>query len=334
MATSKVSAVSEKAKGSKAKAIGYHREGADASPVEGCPTMSEQLGAFQRFCELGGHEIGATFIEQEGDNSDSSIYARLRNWLRNSEKGSAVVVVSNLRCLASTKKQAIERVVDLSELGAEVVCLQKHKPDALADAVNEWLETQRGASRGKQVSSAMKARAVRGQGLGKPAYGYRIGPKRKFEVVPDEAAVVQQVYKMYLEQNAGIRRIARHLNEQNIPTRTGGKWSMVAVRDVLRNRTYIGTYIRFGMRVPDNHPPIISPSVFRQAQERMNSKGHSRAYVPPSAFLLSGLVFCGRCDNRMIGVTRHQAWTKKTDGTKRAATYRYYQCQSRTNQSV
>ena len=50
-------------------------------------------------------------------------------------------------------------------------------------------------------------------------------------------------------------------------------------------------------------------------------------------FLLSGMVECGHCGNRMIGATRRQAWRRK-DGTRSSGIYRYYQCQSRSNLGV
>ena len=36
----------------------------------------------------------------------------------------------------------------------------------------------------------------------------------------------------------------------------------------------------------------------------------------------------------MIGVSRRQSWKRQKDGSVAEASYRYYQCQSRTNQSV
>ena len=50
-------------------------------------------------------------------------------------------------------------------------------------------------------------------------------------------------------------------------------------------------------------------------------------------YLLSGIAFCDYCGNKMMGVTRHQRWTNK-NGDRNRKTYRYYQCQSRNNQSV
>ncbi|MXY88879.1 MAG: hypothetical protein F4Y92_08480, partial [Dehalococcoidia bacterium] len=104
-------------------------------------------------------------------------------------------------------------------------------------------------------------------------------------------------------------------------------------RDILRNRAYLGTYSRFGVRIPDSHRALVSPSDFRKVQENMAKRrkgGTGRSLQP---FLLSGLVFCGRCGNRMIGVSRRQHWTTRA-GEERKATYRYYQCESRTNQNT
>jgi site-specific DNA recombinase len=108
---------------------------------------------------------------------------------------------------------------------------------------------------------------------------------------------------------------------------------MVSVRDLLRNRVYLGTYTRFGVKVPGSHPALVSPEDFRRVQERLQSHhgGERERTVVP--FLLSGLVYCGRCGNRMIGVSRRQKWTTKA-GEQKSASYRYYQCESRTNQSA
>jgi hypothetical protein len=108
---------------------------------------------------------------------------------------------------------------------------------------------------------------------------------------------------------------------------------MVSVRDLLRNRTYLGTYSRFGVKVPDSHPPLVSPDDFRRVQERMQSRNNGSKKRSVQPFLLSGLAYCGRCQNRLIGVSRKQAWTTR-DGTEKQASYRYYQCESRTNQNA
>ena len=108
---------------------------------------------------------------------------------------------------------------------------------------------------------------------------------------------------------------------------------MGTIRDILRNLVYIGTYERFGLRLPGSHPPMISLQEFRQVQDRMQARSPMRRSSVQEPFLLSGLVYCSRCGNRMIGVTRRQSWHRK-DGRRMLGVYRYYQCQSRTNQSL
>jgi hypothetical protein len=140
------------------------------------------------------------------------------------------------------------------------------------------------------------------------------------------------MFRLYLQENMGIRLIAGQLNTDGIKTRRGGNWSMVSVRDLLKNRTYLGTYSRFGVKVPDSHPALVSAEDFRRVQERMqarNTGGRKRTVQP---YLLSGVAYCGRCRNRLIGVSRRQTWTTR-DGEEKKASYRYYQCESRTNQS-
>jgi len=169
--------------------------------------------------------------------------------------------------------------------------------------------------------------------LGRPPYGYKVGPRRRLELVPEEAVVVRYIFRMYLQEGLGIRLIARRLNEEGMRTRRGGNWSMVSIRDVLRNRVYLGTYSRFGVRVPGSHPALVSPDDFRAVQDRLNDRRNNYGKRHPSQFLLAGLVQCGHCGNKMIGVSRRQSWRKRS-GDQREGSYRYYQCESRTNQSV
>ncbi len=191
------------------------------------------------------------------------------------------------------------------------------------------------SSRGEQVRRAMAQRAVRGQVLGRPPFGYRVGAHRRLEVHPQEGEVVRLIFRLYVRQRLGLRRLAQHLNAQGLRTRTGKTWTVAAVRDVLRNRAYVGTYRRFGVRVPASHPPLISHEDFQRAQERLEQGGRGRRARggPEDPFPLAGLAFCGYCGGRMVGVRRRQAWHRR-DGTRQEGLYRYYQCGSRLNRSL
>ena len=109
----------------------------------------------------------------------------------------------------------------------------------------------------------MKQRALLGKGLGKPPYGYRNGINGNLEIVDEEAPVVELIFRLYTIRGIGLRLIAQELNGRGLKTRRGGQWNMVTLRDILKNTAYMGTYTRFGLRLPKSHPQIIESSVFR-----------------------------------------------------------------------
>jgi hypothetical protein len=302
------------------RAIGYFREtdGAGGS-------LAEQSQAFLEFCQANGYEAAAAFLDAPSDGSDLAGYHQLVDFLRHQgQRGFLLVAVPGLPTLGDDLPKAARHYFQLISLGVQVVTMADGS-DPAAELVEAWAREQRSKSLGERVRVAMRRRAVKGEVLGRPPYGYKVGPKRRLQIVPEEGAVVRYM---------GIRRIARRLNEGGLPTRRGGLWSMVTVRDILRNRAYVGTYNRFGVRVPASHPPLISPEDFRRVQERLDERRPSTTSRETAPFLLSGLVQCGYCGNKMIGVTRKQSWRRQSDNSLQRAQYRYYQCESRTNRSL
>src|SRR5215203_5018935 len=77
-------------------------------------------------------------------------------------------------------------------------------------------------------------------------YGYWVDPDRPRDpagVRPDEAkaAVVAEIFAMYLEQGASLFGVCRHLQERGIPAPRGGKiWSVATLRGILTNPVYTG----------------------------------------------------------------------------------------------
>lgn len=309
------------------KAIGYfHEQGG-----KGGQSLAEQSRAFLEFCRVNGYEATATFLDAAPQNGDRVGYRQLVDFLRQRpDRGFTVVVVPSLVSLGDDLRQVARRYFQLASMGVKVMSLEDDDvPTAL---LSLWTEKE-GERLGQKVQAAMRRKAVKGEVLGRPPFGYKVGPRRRLEIVPPEATVVRYIYRLYLRDGLGIRLIARRLNEENMRTRRGGLWSMVTVRDILRNRTYLGTYSRFGVRVPASHPPLISPDDFRRVQERLDSRRPELGKRQASLFLLSGLAYCGYCGNKMIGVSRRQRWQRR-DGSERGAEYRYYQCESRTNRSL
>jgi DNA invertase Pin-like site-specific DNA recombinase len=308
------------------KALGYFRQPQTARSGD---SIAHQNRAFLDYCESQGYEVASTFAEE---NDSGAGFAKLVDYLKRPEKGFVVVVAQSPAALADEPAGAAARCFQIERLGAKVQFVDE-EGDALG-VILAGLTAAQGETISEKVKSALRRKAVRGEVLGRPPYGYKVGSHNRLELVEEEAVVIRYIFRLYLHEGLGIRLIARRLNEEGLRTRRERPWSMVSIRDILRNRAYLGTYQRLGVRVPGTHPALVSPDDFRRVQERLSDRRTNYSPRNASAFLLSTLAYCGHCGNRMIGVSRRQAWRRRRDGSEQAASYRYYQCESRTNQGI
>ena len=309
------------------RAVGYFREAA-----RGGQTLAEQNKAFLDFCESQGFEVAGTFADAPSTNGHAPGFRQLVSFLRQRDHGFVVVVVLSIQSLGHDLRDAAVRIFQLEGLGAQVTPIAGGK-DAEAALMAAWTTDGSNGRLSDRVRAAMRRKAVKGEVLGRPPYGYKVGARRRLELVPEEAVVVRYIFRLYLHEDMGIRLIARRLNEEALKTRRGGNWSMVSIRDILRNRAYLGTYSRFNVHVSGTHPSLVTADDFHLVQDRLNARRTSYSPRVASQFLLSGIAQCSYCNNKLIGVSRKQSW-KRQSGETVSNSYRYYQCESRTNQSL
>ena len=182
-------------------------------------------------------------------------------------------------------------------------------------------------------------------------YGYRLvkgddKSKGKLEAVPEEKAVVQLVFDMFLNRNMGYTAISGYLNRngytrppaKNAIRPSYGEWSSDHIKRMLSNPIYTGR-VAWGKRrtekVPgkDNeyrlvkqdeyilsevisHEAFVSKEDFDRVQEikAIRGKKGNHNIGQYNAHLLSGIVKCPQCGAPMyIGMTK---WTNQ-DGTER-----------------
>ena len=290
-------------------------------------SREELTDAFASYCEEGKHRAQGTFLDAKGSGGGSG-WRTMVDFIRGNRLG-YLVVVPSAEHLGATIEQQVAGVLELDGLACQVVCDDPDFPDPLQNALRR---SDQAAARRERIKEGMKAKAVLGLGLGKPPYGYRINVEGAFIPVPKEAEVVASIFHEYLQPGGSVRSVAAALNSRGLRTRNGHRWSIVGIRDILRNTAYIGTYRRFGLHIPSSYEPTVSAQEFRQAQDRMRERSPDRRNRKSAFFLLSGIVYCGYCGQRMMGVVRRQAWRRK-DGARAHAEYRYYQCQTRINRN-
>ncbi len=192
-------------------------------------------------------------------------------------------------------------------------------------------------------------------------YGYHYvtkhngGGQARYDIVPDEARVVRQMFDWVGVERASIGEVCRRLQQAAEVTRTGKTvWDRSAVWGMLKNPAYQGQAafgktrqgpIRPRLRaqrgkplqprsptddydVPAEEwisipvPAIVSPEVFATVQEQLEeNRRHARQSSRGALYLLQGLLQCQHCGYAFYGKRISPAARK---GKPRA--YAYYRC--------
>ncbi|NMC34939.1 MAG: recombinase family protein [Veillonellaceae bacterium] len=137
----------------------------------------------------------------------------------------------------------------------------------------------------------MEERVARGLHWSTPPYGYRCEDKR---LVPDPqfTAVVRELY-VRAANGATRRELARWLNDQGVPTRSGRPWHYASVARILSNPAYMGRIPFRGDVLPGTHEPLVPDDLWDQVQRIVAV----RSRIPPPARVSSwaSLYRCGVC---------------------------------------
>jgi site-specific DNA recombinase len=192
-------------------------------------------------------------------------------------------------------------------------------------------------------------------------YGYRYlrrdesGGAARFEIVPEQANVVRQVFAWVGQERATIGEVVRRLNASEARTRTGKTvWDRATVWGILKNPAYQGLAAfgktragRLGPRLraqrgrplqprrpvaPKDTPPeawlhipvpaLVDPALFAAVQEQLQeNRHHARQGRRGARYLLQGLLVCARCGYAYYGKAISPSSRR---GHPRA--YAYYRC--------
>jgi site-specific DNA recombinase len=192
-------------------------------------------------------------------------------------------------------------------------------------------------------------------------YGYRYvnkhagGGQARYDLIPDEARVVRQVFAWIGRERRSIGDVCRRLMQAGERTRTGRTvWERSVVWAMLKNPAYMGSAafgktrqgpLRPKLRAQRNRPlqprravsdydvppldwihipvpAIVEPEVFAAVQEQLQeNRRHARQSRRGARYLLQGLLQCQHCGYAFYGKPLSPSARK---GRPRA--YAYYRC--------
>ncbi len=217
--------------------------------------------------------------------------------------------------------EAVTETMDSSELGRLINYIRGFASKLEAEKIMER------TTRGKKAI-LKDCKLPQGTGIG--IYGYDWIPEEKHRAVNEaEAKIVRRVFDMVLAGRTA-HQIAIQLNADNIPSKSGARWSSWTIKHLIANECYMGkTYYGQRKRVsktkwvfapreqwielPDVTPAIITEDNFKKAQDALVATRSRRPLKPKAAYLLTGFIKCAKCGSPVGGTTLN-------------GKYRYYKC--------
>jgi DNA invertase Pin-like site-specific DNA recombinase len=163
---------------------------------------------------------------------------------------------------------------------------------------------------GERIRDKIAASKKKGMWTGGPVpLGYNL-KEHKLVVNQDEAPIVRQIYRRYLELGC-VRKLQAELEERGVlskrrVSRLGRKsggvpYSRGALYSILQNRLYLGQIAHRGALYAGQHPAIIDETLWQDVQTRLKANTvakHTGARAAEPS-LLAGLLYDDR-GNRLI----------------------------------
>lgn len=131
-------------------------------------------------------------------------------------------------------------------------------------------------------------------GGGRIPFGYDYDKEQGILIPNKDAEKVRKIYDLYIQG----------YSPQNIANMLGLKYDRLAIQ-ILKRKSNYGIIEYNGEEYQGRHEPIISKELYDKAMTSMINRSTTRTYT--SDYLLTGLLYCGKCGAKM----RYQKWGAK-----------------------
>ncbi len=294
----------------------YSSENQREESIEG------QLRECKVFAEKNGIRIIDTYIDRALSAKTDNRPA-FQKMIRDSAKGVFdTILVWKLDRFARNRYDSAHYKALLRKNGARVISatevISQGAEGIILESILEGMAEYYSAELAEKITRGQNENAYKCKhnGGARP-FGYIVTETQEYEIHPEEASCVVNVYQMY-DDGATMKQIAETLNNQGIRNTRGGLFTVNSISTMLSNRRYIGEYAYRDIVVPNGVPAIVPMDLFGRIQKKLTKNKKAPAHLKADVeYILSTKLFCGKCGAFMIGES----------GTGRSkTTYRYYKC--------
>lgn len=311
------------------KAVIYARFSSDNQKEE---SITAQVRACRKYADKNGIKIVKIYSD-EAESAMTDDRPQFLQMIKDLKNGLDVdyVLYHKTDRFARNRYDAAIYKRKLQELGIKHIAVDQpldpeNRPeDIILESLLDGLAEYYSRNLAKEVMKGMKELAYEAKHVcGRPPLGLAVGSDRKYIIDEKTAPAIRIIFEMY-EQGYSYSEILEKVNGAGYRTQNGKPFGKNSLHDILINKKYAGVYVfnRAAKKSPNgkrNHheskhqseiieipgaiPAIIDKDLFERVQKKMKSRerdksqGRNKAKV---VYLLSGIIWCGECGNRMVG---------------------------------
>jgi site-specific DNA recombinase len=172
----------------------------------------------------------------------------------------------------------------------------------------------------ERTMRGMRGKIAKGKLYGRrDTFGYDWDAEKSNYIINEEQAkVVRLIFKLLIEDELGLRRIAVYLNNNDIKPPKGKMWASSTVHKIVQNESYAGTHWAFQRlytmeaskkrkytRRPQEEwaavptPAIITKEQFDQAHQQLKRNRELNKGNMTREHVFRPLLYCGKCGRKL-----------------------------------
>ena len=269
------------------------------------------------------------FTEDDFYSEDLFEKSDLISLLKSKELNNSTLIIYNSLDFANNLLSLSRIYVLIRESNIKIQVIENNSSSILIDGLNRLGISKPKPHKYLKISETVNLKSSRGAVLSRIPIGYEKSLNGKFKINENEKLIVRKIFKMFSgdygkSERQGIRKISKTLikdfKNQNY------KWSPQSVRNILKNRFYVGIYQRDSKIISGNHDQIVTDQEFNYIQELFKKNlDNYQLYSDKNKQGRYLNLVCYYCNSK-LNISYHSRKWKLADGNQKKKTYNYVQC--------
>ena len=326
------------------RAVAYARYSSDNQREE---SIEAQIRAIRDYAAREGFAVIKIYPD-EAKSATTDQRPQFLDMMKDAETGLfQAVIVHKLDRFSRDRYDSAYYKRHLKKCGVRLLSVLENldgSPESIVlESVLEGMAEYYSKNLAREVMKGMRETAYQCKHTGGiPPLGYDVASDQTYVINELEAEAVRLIFRMFVA-GRGYNKIIDTLNEKGYKTKKGNVFGKNSLHDILTNEKYSGVYVfnktrkkdasgkRNGhvsktddeiIKIPGGCPAIISQELWEEARHKLSAnKRASGAYSAKMNYILSGRIYCGKC-NAAMTVKRAKMGRNKTE-------YCYYECSAR-----